>query len=75
MADRARADGGQVGAGTVRMRRALIELVGRDDSFFTAAVDGSKVVGLAHGNVEPEEPWSLFTSCLSIAAAALAPCS
>jgi hypothetical protein len=57
------------------MRRALIELVGRDDSFFTAAVDGSKVVGLAHGNVEPEEHWSLFTSCLSIAAAALAPCS
>jgi len=26
------------------MRRALIELVGRDDSFFTVAVDGSKVV-------------------------------
>jgi len=57
------------------MRRALIELVGRDDSFFTVAVDGSKVVELAHGNVESEEAWSLFTSCLSIAAAALAPCS
>jgi hypothetical protein len=53
----------------------MIELVGRDDSFFTVAVDGSKVVGLTHGNVEPEEPWSLFTFCLSIAAAALAPCS
>ena len=57
------------------MCRALIELVGRDDSFFTVAVDGSKVVELAHGNVESEEAWSLFTSCLSIAAAALAPCS
>ena len=57
------------------MHRAMIELVGRDDSFFTVAVDGSKVVGLTHGNVEPEDPWSLFTFCLSIAAAALAPCS
>lgn len=75
MADRARANGGQAGAGTVRMRRALIELVGPDDSFFTVAVDGPIMVGLTHGNVEPEEAWSLFTSCLSIAAAALAPCS
>jgi hypothetical protein len=75
MADRARVDGGQAGAGTVRMRRDLIELVGRDHSCFTVALDGLKVVGPAHGNVEPEEAWSLFTSCLSIAAAALAPCS
>jgi hypothetical protein len=75
MADRVRVDGGQAGAGTVRLRRALIELVGRDDSFFTVAVDGSKVVALAHGNVEPEGTWSRFTSCLSVAAAAVVPCS
>jgi Acetyltransferase (GNAT) family len=34
--------------------RALFELVGRGDSFFKLAIDGSQLVGLAHGAVEPQ---------------------